>query len=122
MATILTREHANEILDEVLYPKVEGIEEGYRFMADGREWVVYCVSEPFYYSVWASKLSIMQEDPDRAESKGFRKHYTRMFTAFEIQQGTRDRDKITAAALDRAVEIYKAEIAANDEKNGADCA
>lgn len=106
MAGILTREHANEILDGVLHPKVERIEEGYRFMADGREWVVYCVSEPFYYSVWASKLSIMQEDPDRAESKGFRKNYTRMFTAFEIQQGTRDRDKIATAALNRAMEIF----------------
>lgn len=122
MAAILTHERAREIIDGVLYPKVEGIQEGYRFVADGKEWVVYRVSEPFYYSVWASKLNIMQEDPARAESKGFRKHYTRMFTAFEIQQGTRDRDKITAAALNRAMEIYKAETATNDEKKGADCA
>lgn len=110
MAAILTHERTREIIDDVLYPKAEGIQEGYRFVADGREWVVYYVSECFYYSVWASKLSIMQEDPDRAESKGFRKHYTRMFTAFEIQQGTRDRDKIATAALNRAMEIYKAEI------------
>lgn len=115
MAGILTHERTREIIDGVLYPKAEDIQEGYRFVADGREWVVYYVSECFYYSVWASKLSIMQEDPDRAESKSFRKHYTRMFTAFEIQQGTRDREKIATAALTRAVEIYKGEMYSNDE-------
>lgn len=115
MTPTLTKERAQEIIDEVLYPKAEGIEKGYRFVADEREWVVFAVEEPFYRSVWASELNVMQNDPARAESKSFRKRYTRMFTAFEIQQGTRDREKIHMAALNRAMEIYKAEVASNGE-------